>query len=326
MELQNFTEKVTRALYQYYDTKVKIETHKIYKNNGILLQGICALQEGRNIAPTVYLNDFFERYQKGESMGGLIREIIHIIEKNQISTNLDIEFFADYEKVRKRLVFRLIHRKKNEELLKKIPFQPFEDLAVVCHCLMMTQEIGTGTILIHHEHLKAWNISEEQLFEDAKQNSPRIEPYCILKMSDMVRDILKDSVKEQVEEICEQYPQNKEELFEKTMENMVHDIEEHQVPMYVLTNIRRYYGAACMVYPGILQEMARLLQDDFYILPSSVHEIIFISKSKALDASFLNEMIQEVNQTQVDEEEWLSDHTYLYQRNLKKLISITDQV
>ena len=66
MELQNFTQKVMKALYQYYDTKVKIETHQIYKNNGILLQGICALKEGRNIAPTVYLNDFFERYLKAQ--------------------------------------------------------------------------------------------------------------------------------------------------------------------------------------------------------------------------------------------------------------------
>ena len=41
-------------------------------------------------------------------------------------------------------------------------------------------------------------------------------------------------------------------------------------------------------------------------------------------ANRLNEMINEVNTTQVEEEEWLSNHTYLYQRNNKKLISITN--
>lgn len=322
MELQQFTEKVRKALYQYYDAKVKIETHQVYKNNGILLQGICALQEGKNVAPTVYLNEFFLRYQQGESLGALMQEIIRLMEKNQIDKNLNVDFFGDYEKVKKRLVYRLIHRERNEELLKEVPYRRFHDLAVVCHCLMLTEELGTGTILVHKQHLESWKISEEQLFEDTEKNSSRIEPYCILKMSDMVKSLMEDTVKERVEEICEEYPQDKDRLLKRTMDDMVRDIEEHQVPMYVLTNSRRYYGAACMVYNGVLQEIAEFLQDDFYILPSSVHEIIFLSKTKSIDATFLNEMIQDVNQTQVAEEEWLSDHTYLYKRDTKELVSV----
>ena len=325
MELQQFTEKVTKALYQYYDSKVKIETHQVYKNNGILLQGICALQEGKNIAPTVYLNDFFNRYREGESLGSLIKKIIDIIEKNQVSENIDVNFFTDYEKVKRKLVLRLIHRDRNKELLKTVPFQPFEDLAVVCHCQMLTRELGTGSILIHKQHLRSWNISEEQLFADAVENSPRIEPYCIMKMSDVVRNIMKETVRGRIEEICEQYPQDKEKLLDRSVEHMVEELEGNQLPMYVLTNVRRYYGAACIVYPGVLQKMAAVLQDDYYIIPSSVHEIIFLSKSKVADTAFLNEMIQEVNQSQVDEEEWLLDHTYLYQRETKMLIPIADQ-
>lgn len=322
MELQNFTEKVIKALYQYYDAKVKIETHKVYKNNGILLQGICALYEGRNIAPTVYLNDFFKRYQEGESLGKLVKEIIHVIEQNQVSKNLDVDFFMDYEKVKKRLVFRLIHKEKNKELLKKIPYQIWGDLAVVCHCLLMTKEIGTGTILIYKEHLQAWKISEEQLFEDAKINSPRIEPQCILSMGDMVKNILEDTVTEQIDEICEEYPQDKEKLIERTMDHMIQEIEENHIPMYVLTNAGRYYGAATIVYPGVMQKISEMLQDDFYILPSSVHELIFIAKSEVEDVAFLNEMIQEVNQSHVAEEEWLSDHAYLYVHEEDNLVSI----
>lgn len=322
MELQNFTEKVMKALYQYYDAKVKIETHKVYKNNGILLQGICALYEGKNIAPTVYLNDFFRRYQAGESLGTLVKEIIHIIEQNQVSKNVNVDFFMNYEKVKKRLVFRLIHKDKNKELLKKIPYQTFGDLAVVCHCLLMTKEIGTGTILIYKEHLQAWKISEEQLFEDAKINSPRIEPQCILSMGEMVKNILEDAVTEQVEEICEEYPQDKEKLIERTMDNMIQEIEENHIPMYVLTNTGRYYGAACIVYPGVMKKISEMLQDDFYILPSSVHELIFIAKSEVEEVEFLNEMIRDVNQSHVAEEEWLSDHAYLYVQEEDALVSV----
>ena len=95
--------------------------------------------------------------------------------------------------------------------------------------------------------------------------------------------------------------------------------------MFVLTNQNRYYGAACLVYPDMLEVIGEMLQDDFYILPSSVHEVIFLGKNGCMDSAALNEMIEEVNRTQVDEEEWLSDHAYLYDRKSKKFISIANQ-
>ena len=77
-----------------------------------------------------------------------------------------------------------------------------------------------------------------------------------------------------------------------------------------------------MVYPGILEEIGNILQEDYYILPSSVHEIIFVGKTYCMDPYALNDMIREINRTQVLEEEWLSNHTYLYQRAEQKLISV----
>ena len=183
MELQNFTEKTVRALEEYFGPEVEIKTHKVYKNNGILLQGICALEKGKNIAPTVYLNSFFEKYQKGITFGRIIRDIVIYMERNQVTKNLNVDFFLDYESVRKRLVLRLIHGEKNKELLEKIPYLKFQDLVIVCHCTMVTEEIGNGSILIHKHHLESWGVEEETLFQDAFENSPRLEPYSILKKS-----------------------------------------------------------------------------------------------------------------------------------------------
>ena len=58
MNLEQFTEKTVKALSEYFGPEVEIKTHKVYKNNGVLLQGVCALEKGKNIAPTIYLNDF----------------------------------------------------------------------------------------------------------------------------------------------------------------------------------------------------------------------------------------------------------------------------
>lgn len=324
MELQKFTEKMVKALTEYYGEEAEIKIQKVNKNNGILLQGVCVLKKGKNIAPTVYMESFFERYLSGEIFGELVKKMITFIEKNQLTQDFDTDFFINYENVKKKLVLRLIHKEKNQGLLSRIPYMEFQDLAIVCHCVLMTEEIGMGTILIYKEHLKMWQIEEETLFKDAFENSPRIEPFEILKMSEMVRNILEKSIKERIEEICGDYFYDKDLLLNSTLDNITSELEEKQIPMYVITNEKRYYGAACMVYPNMLEKIAEKLQDDFYIIPSSIHEIIVVAKNQGIDSFSLNEMIKEVNMAQVEEEEWLSDHTYLYQRKNHKLISVTN--
>lgn len=322
MELQEFTKKTVKALEEFYGGNVEVKTHSIYKNNGILLQGVCALEQGMNIAPTVYLNDFLSGYEEGETFGEIIRKIVEIIENNKVAKQLDVNFFMDYEQVKKKLVLRLINREKNVELLKQVPYLKFEDLAIVCHCVMITEEIGNGSILIYKQHLENWNITEDTLFHDAFKNSPAIEPYSILRVSEMMKNILRDNVREQMDEICDGDSAYKEELLENTLEAMMMEIEEKHIPMSVLTNSRRYYGAASLVYPGVLETIGEMLQDDFYILPSSVHEVIFLGKSEGMEVATLNDMIEEVNRTQVEEEDWLADHAYYYDRKRKFFVSV----
>lgn len=322
MELQKFAEKVVRALEEFYGEDSRIETHEVYKNNGLKLQGICILMPGKNIAPTVYLNRFYEQYQKGEEFSDILSRIIALYEENQMSQNLDIDFFLDYHKVKRKLVLRLIHGEKNCELLKEIPHRRFQDLAVVCHCLIMNEAIGTGSVLIHRHHLESWGIEEEELFQAAEENSPRLQPVSMQKMGDIIRELMEKMVEEKVEEICSEYPQDKNRLVERTLESMVKEIEQHEVPMFVLTNQGRYYGAACILYQGVLEEIAEKLGGDVYILPSSVHEVILVKKQEEDKQEKFNEMVREVNAGHVDPQEWLSDHAYLYKREEKRVISL----
>ncbi|MBQ9990413.1 MAG: hypothetical protein IJP31_05660 [Lachnospiraceae bacterium] len=322
MELQEFTDKVVRALEEFYGDDTRIESHEVYKNNGIKLQGICILMEGKNIAPTVYLNCFYEQYQRGTEFSDILSGIIALYEGNQVSQNLDIDFFLDYHKVKTKLVLRLIHREKNRELLEDIPYQPFQDLAVVCHCLIVNEAIGTGSVLIHKHHLESWGIDEEELFKAAEENSPRLQPVSIQKMGDMIKEIMGREVEEKVEEICSEYPQDKNRLLERTLEDMVKEIDRHETTMYVLTNQGRYYGASCILYEGVLEETAKKLKGDFYILPSSVHEVILVKKQGEDREEDLNEMVREVNASHVDPQEWLSDHAYLYQKEEKRIVSL----
>lgn len=319
MELQEFITFIEKELKEHYGKEAKVEHHQVYKNNGILLQGICVLLKDKNIAPTIYLNDFYKEYKEGRQESEILKHICSIIDKSQLKNRFNISFFLDYNTLKKNLVYRIINKKRNEELLKKVPYREIQDLAVVCHCLIETEEIGTGSILIHHHHLKNWGIEEEQLFLDTSVNSPVLEPCKIHKMSHLVREILEESVERKVEEICEEYPTNKEEFKENTLDLMVQEMEEGQIPMYVLTNSRRYYGAASLIYDNVMEKIGKLFNNDYYILPSSVHEVILLEKNQEIQPKVLNEMIMDVNRTQVEEEEWLGDHAYFYCRKTRQL-------
>lgn len=322
MELQTFTEKVVKALEEFYGPDARIEAQQIYKNNGVKLQGVCVLMAQKNIAPTVYINHFFEQYKEGREFGDILSEIITLYEENQVYRKLDIDFFLDYGKVKKKLVLRLIHKGKNKELLKEIPYEEFNDLAVVCHCLIVNESIGKGSVLIHRHHLRAWKISEKELFRAAKENSPRLQPYCLQPMSRMIKEIMERSIEDSVEEICREYPQDKEAFLESTLSQMTDEIDRCRLPMYVLTNKDRYYGASCILYEGILEELAERLRGDFYILPSSVHELILVEKQGEDKKEEYNQMVREVNACHVDIQEWLANHAYLYVSKENRVISL----
>ena len=81
--------------------------------------------------------------------------------------------------------------------------------------------------------------------------------------------------------------------------------------MFVLTNDTKVNGAAAILNDDIRQEIAEKV-GDFYMLPSSIHETLIIPKDAGMEFKELEQMVQEVNQTQVALGERLSDHVYEY--------------
>ena len=68
-----------------------------------------------------------------------------------------------------------------------------------------------------------------------------------------------------------------------------------------------------MLFAGEFSGLAQELGSDLYILPSSIHEILLLPVSAGKPEE-LAEIVKEVNRTQVQPEERLSDSVYLYDR------------
>lgn len=301
MEISIFADKVCKAVKRELGEGYRVEVKRVRKNNGIVHYGLVILCRAQNVAPTIYLDAFLEAYESGSAFGMLVHRLLAIYSQGMPGEGVDLEFFRSFEKVRDRICYRLIGRKGNEELLRDVPYIEFLDLAICFYYAYQGEQLGEGSIMIHDSHVKMWGTCIAELLGLAQKNTPRVFPWmcCSLK------EILNGGPEG---ELGEERKGNQEDGF------------GDEIPMKVLTNRKRTHGAACMLYPGVLEELAVKEGRSFYILPSSVHEVILLADTGEGEAESLRQMIIEINDTQVAPEEVLSDSLYYYdfaEKNVK---------
>lgn len=298
MNLEEFTEKVVARVQAVAGTGAVIQVQNIRKNNNVQLHGMTILRKGQNVSPTIYLDSFYEMLGDGMELEHIVKRILEVYVRGMPKGKVDMEFFREFSKVRDRIVYRLVNREKNRELLEEIPHVEFLDLAVCFYYCYEHPELGEGMILIHNTHLKMWNTSHRELMRLAEHNTPRLLKAQLCSMDCALKGILEE---EALDELRQMQRETKKYL-------------------YVLTNEKRCQGAAAMLYPGILAEAAQHLKGSFYILPSSIHEVILLPDSGQDNGEELHEMIADINRTQLREEEILSDYAYRYDADRKSVV------
>ena len=291
MSYEKFCERMKDILQQYYGVESDVKLHTVQKVNGVILHGITVMKEGVSIVPTLYLESYYDELIRGMPLNDVVHRFILEYDKAAIHDDFDISFFEYYEKVKPHLGYKLINYEMNRSLLKDVPHKRYLDLAIVCYCNIVDDRIGKGTILIRNEHLDIWKIEKDILISDSLRNMPVMFPAEIINMADLLKELYDDPA----QLIC------------------------GKLPMYVLTTRARMYGAAAILYSGQLEAIAREVEDDFYLLPSSIHEIIILPQKYGTDEEYLSQMVDEINHEQVDIEEILSNHAYLYSRFTKDI-------
>lgn len=213
----------------------------------------------------------------------------------------DIRPFLNYDSIRRNIVYKLINTEQNRALLEDLPHIGFLDLSVIFQCMVSQDEACYASILIHNTHLKLWDITVAELYQEAKKNTPLIMPYELKSMEEVLCEITE--------------AENPEEFdHDRCMAEF-----EDSVPMYVLSNKKRIEGAACMLYPGLIRDISDRIGSGLFIIPSSVHELLLLPAETMEEAEALRSMIKEINDTQVEPDEMLSHSLYYYDREEEKI-------
>lgn len=324
MKFEDFVEKMEKALEKHYGDGYLVRTAVIKKNNNLTLHGISVMPSGPDrksteISPTVYLEEYYRQYEEGICFSELVQNVIDLYERHRINVNFDMNFFLEYEKVRDRIVYKLINYEKNEELLKEIPHIRFLDMTVVFYYYMENEIFGTASILIYNTHMHSWKVDLDTVYADAKKNTPLVLKSRMRDMEEIMLELLQKNIKDTYGSFKKM--DGEEPWMTEMADQMMNYIlgDRSQMPMYVLTNENGQYGASCILYPKVLEDFSNKMGCSLYILPSSVHEVIIVMDKDIDDQDSLKEMVRDVNRTQLAPEEVLSDQVYYYNRCSRKI-------
>lgn len=306
MNFTSFKESVRQEIIKRIGNDSRVRINNVRKNNGIVLSGLTITEKDGNIFPTVYLNDYYTDYIGGRiAFSDVIDGVLNTYNRNKVGQYVDMRYFLNFDEVKHRIVYKLVNTEKNKELLEDVPHMEFMDLSVVFQCLVTQEEVGAAFILIHNVHMKLWDVSTAELYQIAEKNTPRLLPCEIKSMYQVLLEIMRDENSEQFDE-------------EECTKNLPDDI-----PMYVLTNQSRIDGATCIMYPDVLRNFAETIDSSFYIIPSSIHEVLILPAETFEDSEEILCMIKEINDTQVGEEDILSYSLYCYNRVADSLSTLS---
>lgn len=300
---QNFIDYVKSHIKEYLPTEYQnavISINEVTKSNDRMLTGLTILLPGEQAAPTIYLEALAEQVERGMPLDTAMKQIAQIQLENYSRVPLNISMLENYEAVRPMLAVQMCDPETNQEYLKGKPYTSCGELAAYYRIQVAADEEGTASVAVTESMMQMWGITKEQLHKDAMQAAHARSPVCLYDMEEIMEESI-FSVK----------PEN---LF-----NREEPLDIGFVPIYILTNQDKLNGASVSAQEGVLEKVAELLGTNYYVLPSSIHELLILPDNGSMQLSELEAMVREVNATQVAPEDRLSDKVQYYDRETKLL-------
>lgn len=303
MNFEKFMEAIKDAIKEYLpesyqDAQVMIqEQRKLNKR----YMGLTVTRAGDERIPTINLTDLYRQYNENPQVGitDVLEQISQIIQSEP--ERFDVSRLTQYGEAKKHLFMRVSDIDKNLHVLGGVPFVEREDLAITFHIAVEETEAGRASAIVTNRMMETYGVTRNQLYKDALANSPVIAPVKINNLGELLGRMTLEGMAEMgVPE--EEIREAEERIAEANQDN----------PLIVVTNDSGLDGAAAIFYPGVMDQLGEELKSDFFILPSSVHEIIVAPDDGRLSYPELKGMVTEINATQVAPEDRLTDEVYHY--------------
>ena len=299
MEYREFMEQIKKDLSERLSGTLEgavVNTTQVDKLQGRSYEGLSVVPEGSMIGLTMDLQPYFQMLNDGMAYENIVEQIADRASGTYADRPaVTAESIGSYEAVKDKLMIQLIGREGNEGMLRTIPRHSIEDMEIVYRLRVQDTEMGLASALVTNSMLGHYGITAEQLRQDAFASAVSHTPFEIKTMAEVLNELMGAEI-----------------------------IPQDELPMYVASNKERIHGAGVIAYPEFMKEASKRLGGDFYVLPSSIHEVILIPDTPDVSVLELQGIVQSVNVEQVAPEERLSNHIYHYDSK-EKLFERTDK-
>ena len=275
--MNGFAEAVREEMQDRLSTLfpgIKAEVQKVDKIQGESYLGL-RIDKGDGLASPVF--NLEPAYAEAQRTGSFDRVLDAFEEKIgmvlQDMPQIGPEKLGDYEQTKGNLIMQVIPVKGNEERLAEMPHRQMEDMAVVYRVMMDHGSSNAEmSFLITNDVMQGYRVTQEQLYEDASYNMSQNMQYSIRPLFNVLAEMNPVFADDPMPE-----PDN---------------------TLFVCTNEMGMYGAGAVAHPEFMEEASKKLHGNFFVLPSSIHEVLLLKDDGLTDYRALQEMVTAINATE----------------------------
>jgi len=297
MRYQEFADNISAGLRAYYQDNAVISVNTVLCNNNGFRDALHIRYTGEDskVCPSIYLDSLYEEYEEGtndlEYYIDMVVQMRNDYEPNNIIKD-SVRKLMDWDSIKDNVYPVLVSQEENDQFLEHHVYAPFLDLAVIYEVRVSEDEKGTASSKVTYSMLNLYGISKAELHQQALENMKK-DGYSMGDLMYQMLGFFADGVDEE------------------------EDIELEAGKMYILSNKSKRHGAAGLLYEEFLKE--KFGNRTAFIIPSAIHETLFIPVIDGMTADELNAMICQVNEAEVRACERLSNHCYLWDGNEQKV-------
>lgn len=288
--IENFADDL-QVEFEERGKKIKVEVVEVDKpwgnEIGLMFDG------GSNVRPVIYPKKQYEYHEEGMNYFMIVNEMVNEVEK--ALNDAPVQFDFDLTTRKDTITIQLINTEVSRNYLLDKPHRNVEDLSIIYRLNTSLRDGSNGSSVITNGMMELMGMNENELFELAMEKAP-LNRECTIKN---IHEVLNGLIPDEADEIP-------------------------KAPLIVVSNDEGFHGAGSIMYPGVLEKCADVMNGDFYILPSSQHEVLLVFKEAEVDLYNLKSMVRDINDTVLKPEEFLSNNVYHYD-STEKVFEIADK-
>lgn len=287
-------------------TDIPLENIKfVKKDGGDLLNIIFAEHDDAYEVCSVHIEELYVAYQNGIRLNTIVdyicSDVLHV---KSIYVYDKTKELMDYDTAKSRLFVRLINYDKNADILRDVVHKTLGDIAFTVCAIVDENEHGIASTKILKTMVKKWGKNEDDIFNEAIENTCRISPprfYTLEKMllnNNYSGDSFMDS----------------DDTFQ---------LNDH-FDGNLLGTTRKTNGAIAVFLPEVAEKISEMLDSDFYMVFTSIHEVMIHSTGSGVDPKDLKLVLKDTLREVTPSSDYLTEEIYKYNRRTHKFECVID--